>query len=348
MKTGGSGGAEEAVLWLSQLLCQRGWNVEIYSGCVAEEKQYGEVVWKPLAAWNVGDPRDVVFLWRFPTQLKFQVNARAVYLELQETIPPDGLTPERLARVTRIFIKSKFHRSAYPHIPEDKFVIVPNGIDARLFAAAVPRDPMLIINTALPTRSLSALLDCYERIKNRVPQARLQWAYGWNVFDIQFGWDPAMREWKSRMRSKMAELGVEDLGRLSYADVAQLYLKANIFAYPSEAAEVDCISISKAMAAGAIPLTTDFAAMGEKSGHGGVFIPSNKTIDLWTRLRQSDFSIQDEKQKSQFVEEAVRLLQNPPPEEARRSMRLWSQATFDWDQIADQWPRQIDEDLLLA
>jgi hypothetical protein len=88
--------------------------------------------------------------------------------------------------------------------------------------------------------------------------------------------------------------------------------------------------------------------MGEKSGHGGVFIPSNKTIDLWTRLRQSDFSIQDEKQKRQFVEEAVRLLQNPPPEETRRSMRLWAQSTFDWDQIADQWTRQIDEDLLLA
>ena len=44
--------------------------------------------------------RDVVFLWRFPTQLKFEINARAVYLELQETIPPDGLTPKRVARAT--------------------------------------------------------------------------------------------------------------------------------------------------------------------------------------------------------------------------------------------------------
>src|SRR5436305_3586025 len=60
---GGSGGAEETVLWLSQLLCRRGWKVEVYSGCVNEEKRYGEVVWKPLAAWNVDDPRDVVFLW---------------------------------------------------------------------------------------------------------------------------------------------------------------------------------------------------------------------------------------------------------------------------------------------
>src|ERR1035437_9507853 len=34
-------------------------------------------------------------------------------------------------------------------------------------------------------------------------------------------------------------------------------------------AEIDCISLSKAMAAGAIPITTDFGALGEKRGQGG-------------------------------------------------------------------------------
>ena len=71
-------------------------------------------------------------------------------------------------------------------------------------------------------------------------------------------------EWKAKMQQRMKALGVEDLGRISHGEVAELYRKANIFAYPSELAEIDCISLSKAMAAGAIPITTDFGRWGRR------------------------------------------------------------------------------------
>src|SRR5208283_5198434 len=117
----------------------------------------------------------------------------------------------------------------------------------------------------------------------------------------------------------------------------QLYHEANIFAYPSEFAEIDCISLSKAMAAGAIPVTTDFAAMGEKSQHGGVFLHSKKTKDNWAQPYQFHFEMTDPEQKIQFIHEAVKLLLNPPNEEARVSMREWARFTFDWNKIAGSW-----------
>ena len=88
-------------------------------------------------------------------------------------------------------------------------------------------------------------------------------------------------EWKTRLQQRMRDLCVEELGRINHEEIALLYHKANVFAYPSEMAEIDCISLSKAMAAGAIPVTTDFAAMGEKSQHGGIFIHSKKTRSDW-------------------------------------------------------------------
>ncbi len=115
----------------------------------------------------------------------------------------------------------------------------------------------------------------------------------------------------------MSQLGVEERGRISHSEIAQLYREANIFAYPAEFAEIDCISLSKAMAAGAIPVTTDFAAMGEKSQHGGVFIHSNKPNFGWSQPDQFHFEITDPEQKAEFVRETVKLLLNPPSESAR-------------------------------
>jgi hypothetical protein len=47
------------------------------------------------------------------------------------------------------------------------------------------------------------------------------------------------------------------------------------------------------MAAGAVPVTTDFSAMGEKSKYGGVFIHSEKTKADWAQPYQIDFAMSD-------------------------------------------------------
>jgi predicted O-linked N-acetylglucosamine transferase (SPINDLY family) len=146
-----------------------------------------------------------------------------------------------------------------------------------------------------------------------------------------------MMEWKTRTQERMKRLGVEECGRISHSEIARLYGEANIFAYPSEYPEIDCISLSKAMAAGAIPVTTDFAAMGEKSQHGGVFIHSKKTIFDWAQPDQFLFGMSEPEQKARFIQETVKLLLNPPDEIARESMRNWARTTFDWRKVADLW-----------
>jgi predicted O-linked N-acetylglucosamine transferase (SPINDLY family) len=333
----GVGGSEEAVLWLSRLLHQRGWNVTVYANCGLQEKDHDGVAWKPYWMWNFRDKQDVTVLWRHPEQMMYEINSDAVIVDLHDVIPEDDFTRDRLRRIDRILVKSRFHRSLYPRIPDEKFVIIPNGIDTQMFASPCERDPLLLINTSLAERSLEAFLDCFEEIKQQVPNAKAKWAYGWRAWDEVHASEAQKLEWKSRMQKRMRELGVEELGRISHDEIAQLYRKANVFAYPTEYAEIDCISLSKAMAAGAVPVTTDFAAMGEKSQHGGVFIHSKRTKDDWVQSDQFHFEMVDPKQKAEFVGEIVKLLLHPPSETDREAMREWARSTFDWNKVADSW-----------
>src|SRR5208283_5270940 len=333
----GIGGSEEAVIWLSRLLHQRGWNVTVYAYCGAREEDFDGVSWKPYWMWNHRDKQDITVLWRYPQFATYEINSDTVIVDLHDTVAEGEFTPERLQRIHGIFVKSRFQRSLYPGIPDEKFIIIPNGIDATLFEGAADRDPLLLVNTSSADRSLEAFVDCFEQIKQQVPGAKAQWAYGWGVWDSFYASDAQKLQWKTRMQERMKELGVEERGRISHGEIAQLYHEANIFAYPSEFAEIDCISLSKAMAAGAIPVTTDFAAMGEKSQHGGVFLHSKKTKDNWAQPYQFHFEMTDPEQKIQFIHEAVKLLLNPPNEEARVSMREWARFTFDWNKIAGSW-----------
>ena len=337
----GIGGSEEAVIWLSALLLQRGWRVTVYASCGLEQQDHGGVAWKPYWMWNPRDKQDITVLWRHPQIITSGINSGRLVLDLHDVVDEKEFTAERLQQIDTIFVKSKFHRSLYPNVPDDKFVIVPNGIDAALFEDTGARDPLLLIHTSSPDRGLEAFLDCFAEIRKQVPAAKAQWAYGWTGFDATYSLDPRKMAWKATQQQRMLELGVAERGRLSHSEIAALYHRAAIFAYPSEMAEIDCISLSKAMAAGAIPVTTDFAAMGEKAGHGGIFLHSQKTKDDWFLPGQFHFDMTDPALQVRFVEAAVALLTHPPTEQDRASMRDWARSTFDWKHIADTWHQAL-------
>ncbi len=130
-RTKGIGGSEEAVIWLSRLLHQRGWNVTVYAYCGAREEDFDGISWKPYWMWNHRDKQNVTVIWRYPQFTSYPINSDKVIVDLHDVAPEGEFTPERLQRIHRIFVKSSFHRSLFPNIPDEKFVIIPNGIDAR-------------------------------------------------------------------------------------------------------------------------------------------------------------------------------------------------------------------------
>jgi len=327
----GIGGSEEAVINLTKQWADMGYNVTVYNSCGHKEKEFDGVTYKPYWTYNPRDKQDVTILWRQPGYAQSELNSEKVYLDMHDALPEAEFTEERLDGVDKIFVKSEFHRSLYPNVDDDKFVIAPNGINPDKFKPDSDKDEKLLINTSSPDRSISALIEGFKKVKEEVPEAHLKWAYGWNVFDSA-GPSDEMRQWKQEIQQKIEETeDFEALGRISHEEVAELYNEAQIFAYPTEFAEIDCISITKAMAAGAVPVTTDFSALGEKTEYGGTFLESEKDKDSWNQPHQFDFAL-DEDRIDEWANTVIEQLQEPDEIDSESVKDDYS-----WESVAQTW-----------
>lgn len=336
--TEGLGGSEEAVVNLSKEFVKAGYNVEVYNNCGHKEVVEDGVVYKPYWSWNYKDKQDIVILWRNPLPLDYDINADKIFLDLHDVIKEGDLTEKRVEKLEKIFVKSKFHRSLFPKVADNKFVVVPNGLQTKYFEKNIERDPYLLVNTSSPDRSLGVLVDLFRKVKKRVPEAKLEWAYGWDFFDMVHRDDPESMKWKKEVRKKIDETeGFEELGRVDHQKVAEMYQRAAIFAYPTEFAEIDCISARKAQLGGAYPVTTDFAALNETVKYG-YKVKSKKNKDNWCKDYQFEFGLEDKKAQEEWVNAVVDQLKNPIKD--RSEMMEWAKS-FNWENVAKKWLEQF-------
>ena len=331
----GIGGSEEAVIHLSAQLAKRGWNVTVYANCGHKEFTDNGVTWKPFWSWNSRDKQDATIIWRIPRVLDYEINCSRIFLDMHDAVDAGEMTPERVKKIEKIFVKSNAHRVLYPQVPDEKFAIVPNGIVWEDLQGN-EREPMLIVNTSSPDRSILPLLKGFARVKEQVPGARLEWAYGWNVWDIVQGDNPQAQEWRKMVAELIAKTpGVKALGRVSHGEVAKLYRRASVFGYPTAFYEIDCISARKAQAAGCRMVTTDFAALDEtvEHGHKVHVLPEREN---WGKPHAFDFGLKDEEAIDEWVVATVKALTDPEVI-GERKKQAESMKRFGWDKIAERW-----------
>lgn len=344
------GGSEEAVINLSRGLAKLGWNVTVYNNCghkaitdkiwhniddIMRGNKYSDVTYRPFWEWNYRDKQDVTVLWRWCKPLDADINSSKIFVDVHDVMPPGEFNDDRLKKITKVMVKSRFHRSLFPNIPDDKIAVVPNGLDLSLFSEDVKRDPNLIINTSSPDRSMDVLPKLFKDIKAKHPSARMQWAYGWQVYDQHHSADAKKMAWKAEIQASMKEAGIEELGRLSQEDIAKLYQQASILAYPTEFAEIDCISVRKAQAAGCLPVTTDFGALADTNDNG-LKIHSDKTAFTWNKPYQFHFGLEDAAKQQEFVDAVLKAMKRPVNGAYADVMKKWARQ-FSWDAISDRW-----------
>lgn len=329
-KTKGFGGSEEAVINLSKQWAKEGYNVTVYANVGPNEMECDGVKWKPFWMFNPKDKTDKLILWRSINLCDYELNASEIYIDLHDVIKSGEFTKKRMDKVKNVFVKTNFHKILFPNIPEDKIVIIPNGQDTSVFKET-EKDQMMILNTSSPDRSIDAVIKIYEEVKKQVPEAKMYWAYGWDVFDDARSGDAKMRKWKQNIVERLDNAGIIQLGKVPQSEIANWYQKANVFLYPTEFAEIDCISVKKAQLAGCNVVTTDFGAL-EESVQFGTKIHSNKTKDNWNPPGQISFAVEDEDMLKEFVEETVKALKKGPNKEA-----LEFGKSYDWNFISKKW-----------
>lgn len=200
------------------------------------------------------------------------------------------------------------------------------------------KEPFLIINTSSPDRSMDVVPKLFKEIKERVPQARMVWCYGWDGFVNTYSNDAKKMSWMNQVKKEIADAGIEDLGRITQEEVGKLYQKASILFYPTHFAEIDCLSVKKAQAAGCYPITTDFAALGT-SNVFGFKSHTKKTKDNWNRPYQFSFGCDDEEEQTVLVDAVVSQLTNPKLMDEKK-VKEWSES-LSWEEVSKKWQEQF-------
>lgn len=124
----GIGGSETAVIELAKRWVQMGYKVTVFGDPREEAGEYDGVTYKPYYAINWNDTFNILILWRSPYLLDKDIKAKQLFMDLHDVASQLDWTEPRMEKVTKVFFKSKFHRDMIPKLPDEKAVIISNGI----------------------------------------------------------------------------------------------------------------------------------------------------------------------------------------------------------------------------
>ena len=111
-------------------------------------------------------------------------------------------------------------------------------------------------------RGLEHVLKIWPEVKKAVPDATLEIAYGWDLFDKFYHDNPSSMQWKKRMLEMIKYDGITEHGRLSQDKVAELMKQCGLWAYPTHFGEISCITAMKCQYLGVIPVVVNVVTVG--------------------------------------------------------------------------------------
>lgn len=316
----GCGGSEEAIIHVSKRLAKLGWDVTIYNNCIREAIVDG-VKWVRYERFNPRDMFNILVGWRNNPFFEPKT-ARKKYVDMHDVAEKTLYTKKALSGA-KLLVKSKYHREVYHELPNEDFVIIPNGIVAADFKDA-KKVKNNMVWTSSYDRGLQNLLEMWPDVKKAVPDATLDIYYGFELYDsTPWGKTPKGQAWKFKLLGLFDQDGIIHHGRVGAEQITEAYKKADVWAYPTAFPEISCISAIKAQAAGAIPVSTNYAALKETVQHG---VLVNGDINMP--------GVKDE-----FEKELIALLKDD-----KRKARVRSGidvSDYDWDSIAKRWDEEF-------
>jgi glycosyltransferase involved in cell wall biosynthesis len=260
-----------------------------------------------------------------PSLLDMDFDAKKIVLDMHDVSGAPEFTKERLAKVDKIFVKTDYHRSLYPDVPDEKFVIVGNGIDLARFEGEEKRHPHRFIYSSGPSRGLDYILYMWPEIREALPDAELHVFYGWESFyELEKG-NPERMEWMRMVQNMMKQEGVFDHGRVGQKELAREMMKASYWIYPTDFPEIHCITALEMQAAGVYPLTTGYAAL-EETQKFGLKMPGDPKDEAW---------------RQKFTEAVVQCVKENK-DTNKTANKIKKLATeFSWDDVANTWNNEL-------
>ncbi len=122
----GIGGSETAIIRLSEKWTEMGYKVTVYGDPYTKGEQNG-VTYLPWYYFNYKDSFNIFIQWR-SWALATQVKARRFYVDLHDVFSGIDISKEDMEHIDSFMVKSQYHRSLAPNIPDEKFTIISNSL----------------------------------------------------------------------------------------------------------------------------------------------------------------------------------------------------------------------------
>jgi glycosyltransferase involved in cell wall biosynthesis len=231
---------------------------------------------------------------------------------------------------------SKYHRGLFPNIPDDKIFMSANGIDANEFdkSETHERNPHRIIFASSHVRGLIHILDMWPEIKREVPDAEFHFYYGRDSYVAVNKDNPERIDWLNNIESRMKELpDVYDHGKVSQKEIVEATMSSGIWAYPCPFPEISCITAMKSQAGGAIPVSSNFAALNETVQFGEkMHMEDDKGVGQWDANIAREY-------KTRLI---YMLKDTKKQDKIRKEMIPWAKQEFSWTNVAKQWIKEFE------
>lgn len=334
----GIGGSEEAIIRISKHLTDLGYKVVVFGKPGANAGLYDGVMWRNFWECNLEDTFDVFIGWRNPSLFEKDIKARKRYLWLHDVMEVGEFTDGRLSNLDKVMVLSKYHRSLFPNIPDDKIMMSANGIDPADFEEledTVERDPHKVFYGSSHVRGLAYLYEIWPEVKAEVPEATLDVYYGRGSYDAVHRGNPERLKWMDDMMMKAEELdGVTDHGKVGQKEIVRHMFESGVWAYPCPFPEIYCITAIKAQAAGCVPVSSNFAALDETVQFG-------VKLTMQEQKEGAKIGKGDTKFLEEYKTKLIDMLKHPDKQEAiRKDMMAWAR-TNSWQKVAGEWDKEF-------
>lgn len=344
--TKGLGGSETAAIEVAKNLAALGHRCVVYAEASGT---FDAVEYRHHSAFK-GATCDVFIASRAPwaAEQHGPVDAKLKLLWVHDVhCGPPSPQMERWFHVfDRVLCLSEWHKqffaSCYPTLHPDKIIVTRNGIDPARFTS-YSADPSAKTNSLVfsssPNRGLDMLVYNFKNhIRPAVPDAQLHVFYGFDTWEtiarMRGAQDElnAIEEFKKILPPLGQERdGIYNHGKRPQQEVAAAYLRAKVWPYLTAFLETSCITAMEAMAAGAVPVCSDLAALRETVGSRGILI-KNEGDDQYPRFSGNA-----------WVDNVLRLLRDDatraPLAAAGRAHAL---GNLSWTSLAGEWSAMFD------
>lgn len=170
-------------------------------------------------------------------------------------------------------------------------------------------------------RGLSVILEMWPEIRNKFPDATLDIAYGWDLFDKAYADNKERQQWKQYVQELMTQEGITHHGRIGQDKLKEVRKQCGILSYPTWFDEIFMIGAVEAQNDGLVPVTMSFGALPE-TAQKGILIEGN---------------INDKQTREKYVKELLDLMGDDKKWKKMSHKCEKFARKYSWNKIASEW-----------